>query len=405
MNIEKLARKALTIIKLKYGLPKSGFVAGGSIANLMWELVSGNKAVVNDIDVFLYEMETPTPEKVNDDPFICSKPHTIKKIETSYFESYRQMSSGYSLKDSYTIKESSNNGKFNFVKYESKNSSPELIINSFDINCTQIGYSIDEDKFYYKDSFVDFLKSGVLKITNLNTPAHTTIRIVKKKNELNAILNDFEIEIAQYVLNNRKSFCDVNRVRFMQRYADMYIKNEAYLNKFFILKRDTELEEYLINRKAIDEKIFFLEPISKIIDSENLNHVPDTSSDFLFFIRNINNNPDVKDLWEKLYCVYTIKNYIEESNSSDDIEFISKFVRSYPDTINNLRGLTLSDQLYIIKSVIKKVSDQYDYNTAIAVLENVKFDSNKVFDDDECLLLGLSVRKKIKNRQISEIPF
>lgn len=403
MNIEKLARKALTIIKLKYGLPQNGFIAGGSIANIIWELVSGNKAVINDIDIFLYGDVVPVTESVSDNPLIHNKPHIIKKIETSYFESYRQMSSGSSLKDSYTIKESYNNGKFNFIKYESKNSSPELIINSFDINCTHIGYSIEEDKFYYNDSFVDFLKNGELKITNLNTPAHTAIRIAKKKNELNAILNDFEIEIAQYVLNNRVSFSDINRIRFMQRYADIYTKNENYLSRFFSLKRDVELEEQLLKR-GVDEKIFFLEPISKIIDSEKLNHVPNTSSNFLFYIRNIYNNPDIKDLWDKLYCVYSIKDYINKSNTLEEVEFMSLFTRSYPDTINNLRGLTLSDQLYIVKSVVKKVSEQYDYNTAITVLENVKFDPSKVFDDDECLLLGLSVRKKIRNR-INNIPF
>ena len=55
MEIELLARKALDIIKTNWGLPDKGFIAGGSIANIMWELVSGNKAAVNDIDVFLFE--------------------------------------------------------------------------------------------------------------------------------------------------------------------------------------------------------------------------------------------------------------------------------------------------------------------------------------------------------------
>lgn len=52
MNIENLARQAINRIKDTWGLPKTGFLAGGSIANIIWELVSGNKAVVNDIDVF-----------------------------------------------------------------------------------------------------------------------------------------------------------------------------------------------------------------------------------------------------------------------------------------------------------------------------------------------------------------
>jgi hypothetical protein len=55
MNIEKLARKAINILKSDFELPNRGFLAGGSIANIIWELVSGNKAIVNDIDIFIHD--------------------------------------------------------------------------------------------------------------------------------------------------------------------------------------------------------------------------------------------------------------------------------------------------------------------------------------------------------------
>jgi len=55
MNIEFLGRKAIERIKSEWGLPLHGFLAGGSIANLVWEMVSGNKAVVNDIDIFVFD--------------------------------------------------------------------------------------------------------------------------------------------------------------------------------------------------------------------------------------------------------------------------------------------------------------------------------------------------------------
>ena len=55
MNIESLGRQAIDRIKSEWGLPLHGFVAGGAIANIVWELVSGNKAVVNDIDIFVFD--------------------------------------------------------------------------------------------------------------------------------------------------------------------------------------------------------------------------------------------------------------------------------------------------------------------------------------------------------------
>jgi hypothetical protein len=49
MNIELLGRNAINKIKETWELP--GFLAGGSISNLIWEEISGNKSIINDIDI------------------------------------------------------------------------------------------------------------------------------------------------------------------------------------------------------------------------------------------------------------------------------------------------------------------------------------------------------------------
>ena len=53
MHIKKIAEQALERLKQYDNFPESGIIAGGSISNIMWEIVSGNKAVINDIDVFI----------------------------------------------------------------------------------------------------------------------------------------------------------------------------------------------------------------------------------------------------------------------------------------------------------------------------------------------------------------
>ena len=60
MELEILARKALDKLKQRYGLPKSGFLAGGAIANSICRLVSGTPAVINDIDVFIFNEKVDT---------------------------------------------------------------------------------------------------------------------------------------------------------------------------------------------------------------------------------------------------------------------------------------------------------------------------------------------------------
>jgi hypothetical protein len=58
MNIENLARKAIEHIKATYpNFPKEGYLAGGSLANLIWEYVSNNKAIINDIDIFNFYLK------------------------------------------------------------------------------------------------------------------------------------------------------------------------------------------------------------------------------------------------------------------------------------------------------------------------------------------------------------
>ncbi len=95
MKIENLGRRAIEIIKNKWGLPKSGFIAGGSISNIVWELVSGNKAVVNDIDVFLFD--GILEKKLDQDKTSIFK---YKEVEDKYYEDYTGMSFHSTSKDS-----------------------------------------------------------------------------------------------------------------------------------------------------------------------------------------------------------------------------------------------------------------------------------------------------------------
>jgi hypothetical protein len=388
MNVESIARKALTILKLKWEIPKFGFLAGGSIGNIMWEIISGNKAVVNDIDIFLYQGKTDKNKSTE-------KKFEIKKFESVFFEDYQQLSSYTRVSESFLILESVKEGILNFVKYESINHSPKIIIDSFDINCTQIGYSIEEDKFYWTEDFTEFLKTGELKITNLNTPAHSAIRIIKKKKDLNAKLDDSEIEILQYVLQRHTSFCDINRIRFKEKYQKLYLENIDYLGKYFTISKDEIIMEYL-QKKEIYDDIFILTAINDafILRHGPLSESPTVLSEFLFYIRNIHKKVEKSENWKKIKQLYVIKDYLSDKNTDEEINFISNFINSYPLTINQLRGLTLSQQYNLINKILKSTKDLFDFETAIKILENHKFNSDSTFDEEDFLLLELSVRKK-----------
>lgn len=389
-NIESIGRKAVDIIKSKWGLPSSGFLAGGSIANVAWELISGNVAKINDIDIFVFG---GILDKTPDEDLFCYEDQDIR-----YYEGYCGINWSTYTKDFYSIIESKKDGIFNIIEYKSNTSDPSIVIKSFDINATRIGYSIDEDKLYWTKEFEEFLKTGELKISNIMTPSHTAIRIVKKSKELNAKLDIFEIKLLQYALTYK--FIDMIKLRFMERYYDMYKEYSEFLNEYFIILRDPHGETYVKDKYNKDVELYFLKneesyiPAYDIFKDINIINIY-MSNDFLFYMRNVYNNAELKNIWSKMFYFFDDNSYVDININNDDLELLHRFFKYAPNSIEKLRGLKLSEQIEIIKKFLDKFKD--DPIIAISILENIKIDKDMELDDQNTLLLELSVRKKIVN--------
>jgi len=407
MNIENLARQALDRIKTTWGLPKSGFLAGGSIANIIWEMVSGNKAVVNDIDIFHFVGIKETYERKDKESLF-----NFRNTQTTYYEDYTGMCFTTKTKEFYSIVSAEKEDIFNNINYKSNVEDPSLIIRSFDINSTRVGYSIDEDKIYWTPEFEDFLKTGELKVCNLMTPCHTAVRIAKKADELNAKLKPFEFKLLQYALS--RSFSDKIKWRFKDRYQKMYEKYVDLLEPYFLLDRDKPVEEFVfaeygekvelyfltanipgLNGRTNKKDVFYFDAdYDKVFTHPNLISIYRTT-DFIFYMRNIWGNKQLEDLWPKLDYFFVTENYVDGEFSQDDIDLLSRFSRYAPNSIENLKGLKLSEQLHIIKRFLDNYKE--DPLVAISILESVKVDKDILLDEETSLLLELSVRKKIIN--------
>lgn len=410
MNIESLGRQAIDRIKSEWGLPLHGFVAGGAIANIVWELVSGNKAVVNDIDIFVFD--GIEKELDNDKKSLFN----YQEKETKYYEDYNGMNFNNYTKDFYSIVESERDDMFNTIRYKSNTSDPSLIIKSFDINATRIGYDIDNDKLYWTSEFEDFLKTGELKISNIMTPSHTAVRIAKKSKELNAKLYDFEFKLLQYALSYR--FIDRIKLRFRERYLDMCRDNKDLLSPYFQMSRDLETEEYVFTKVGEKVELYYLvardikkevtevpltdnfekivySNLPQIFEDDNINKIF-KSTDFLFYMRNIyGKDQNLKDMWSKLYYFFNDVHYIDREVSQEDLDLLQRFGKYAPGSIENLKGLKMSEQIEVIKKFLDKFKE--DPIIAISILESVKVDKDIILDEQTMLLLELSVRKKIVN--------
>ena len=400
MNIESLGRQAIDRIKSEWGLPLHGFLAGGAIANIVWELVSNNKAVVNDIDIFIFdgiEKELDTDK---------NSLFSYQEKETKYYEdNYTGMNFNNYTKDFYSIVESEREDIFNTIRYKSNTSDPSLIIKSFDINATRIGYDIDNDKLYWTSEFEEFLKTGELKISNIMTPSHTAVRIAKKSKELNAKLEEFEFKLLQYALSYR--FVDRIKLRFKERYLEMCKEHKDILSKYFKMSRDLDTEDFVFRKTGEKVNLYYLIPEcsevfsefgspKKIFDEDNNLNKIFKSTDFLFYMRNIyNKEENLKDMWGKLYYYFNDIHYIDKEVSQEDMDLLQRFSNYAPDSIEKLKGLKISEQIKIIKKFLDKFKE--DPIIAISILENIKVDKDIILDDQTMLLLELSVRKKIIN--------
>lgn len=410
MKTEILARKALEILKSKWGLPKKGFLAGGSLANMIWELHSGNPAVVNDIDIFIFEGKIDNQEEISREVSLFR----FKEEDIRYYEDYTGMCWNSYTKDFYTITSSEKKGIFNEIGYKASTDVQGIILNSFDINATRVGYSIEEDKFYITKDFEDFLNTGELKICNIQTPSHTAIRIAKKSKELNVKLDELEFKLISYCLY--RCFSDVNKFRFKERYFEMFSQNKDLLEPYFKIERDKEIEEFLKLHKNVDTELYGLKttdyflPVKEdeskdyeiislletnnIFNDDNLGKLH-TSKDFLFYIRNVFGT-EMEQIWEKVYYFYTDCGYVDMEVSKEDLDLLRRLGNYAPKSIESLKGMKMSKQLSLVKKLLEIYKE--DPIIAIAILEKGNV---SLYDDldDECnqLLLELSVRKEIVN--------
>ena len=399
MNIENLCRKSIEIIKEKWGIPETGFIAGGSIANIIWELVSGKEAIVNDIDVFIFR------NKINkfENKFENNKDlYRYKEDSVKAYEDYTGINWSTYTKNFYSIISSERNGIFNTIEYDSNVEDPRFIIDSFDINCTAVGYSIDNDKFYWTKDFEKFLNTGELKIVSLTTPAHSAIRIIKKSDELDCEVDEFEFKILSYVLDNYY-FSDISKRKFKDRYYEVYEKYSDKLNNYFNIVRCLDDEMYIKNRFGSDDKLYKLVPTKYILENnssfpsleywgdENLSKIK-TCKNFIFYIRNVYGNESIKKIWNSYS--FNSEDYIDCQPTDSDLDLLKRLVEN-TRSINTLNGYTLSEQLNIIKTLFKEFSD--DPIIAISLLEKEGFKLPEELDESTKLLLELSVRKEIIN--------
>jgi len=392
MKYQEIFRQALDQIKSKWELPKSGFLAGGSISNTVWNLISGKNAPINDLDI--YHLKEVKKNFTNRE--LKSKQHFTKN-EKWVYEDYTGLNLGYQQKGHYTIDKVTVDGIYNNIEYTATTDDKSLVLDSFDINACQLGYDIDNDQFIWTKDFEKFLETGELRLSNLSSPPHSAMRLVKKKYDLGATLPEIELDLIATIISDR-CFIDSDKFRFKERYAKMYKQFESDLNSRFRLVRERDLEKYLISNLGVTDLIWSLKSKTKKknYNPKNINGLL-LSKDYLFYMRNILNRKEYEKAWHGLHPIIDssipFEEYFDIELEDSQVEKIKKLVNHAPNTSRNLRGLSLSKQIDIFEKILSKFKK--DPFVAISVMERYDLKDHDLDDEMELLLMELSIRREL----------
>lgn len=248
----------LSIARKNKRLPNTGFLAGGAICNTILSLLDDKKYPINDIDIF-YEM-----------PDNGQGSNANRNQDTNiHIAPYGELMSLDSRASSYRVIETDRDGIFNNVYVSKTNLTDteeryQYVLKGFDINCCMVGIDLENKKLIYTKEFEEFLQHRQLLVSNPYTPAHTSLRLLKKKEELNVYL-DVEKEIRYlsqvYLLFNDPYQNGLNKVFgtfFSEKYKDLYDKYKDQISEYFDLLT-------FIEAKTISYSKFNAEPVPKHI--------------------------------------------------------------------------------------------------------------------------------------------
>ena len=191
----------ISYLKENFKLPEKGIVAGQAVASLAYrELGMDIPFFINDVDIFTTE-GTRTTSDLNE----INVATVLNASNNSGSDLFFNQDGLRTYKIIHSkISEDDNNVNIIQVKvsnsrYSSENNKDILIkeiINSFDLNCCCIGFNLETSEFLTMPSFDDFCNSKQLRINSSHTPYHSTLRILKKVEELENIYCNVQQEIA-----------------------------------------------------------------------------------------------------------------------------------------------------------------------------------------------------------------
>jgi len=419
MELKRLAEEALDYIKSRWTLPGQGLLAGGSLANTIWALKNGTEPLINDVDIFVYvgHLDFIDP---NDRETLFR--YTEKEVE--YYDDYNGYREHPYDKKFYAIKESTRDGMVNTITYDASDRDPMMILESFDLSCTGVGYDLETGQYFWTQDFEDFINTGKIKVSNIGTPSHTAIRLAKKSKDLGVDMDEFELKLLMHAIEY--NFSDTVKRYFKQKRMDDYTDVEDILSEYLVTYRVEEVEKMILLKYDTEERIYGLKnkvssvekPKSQVIlDEADIDFFADieledstvfgdnnifrimTGKSFLNYMRNVYGDEEKMRLFNGLVPLFGAKNYFDEIPKEEDSRMLALLCSISPLITKALKDMTISEQIDVVKTTFAAFDDK---TVALAALENGRV-VEAWMDESDLLLMELSLRKELFGRIESRV--
>lgn len=347
--MEELIKKAISLLDNKFNLPKKGFLTGGALANTVNKIKFGGKCVINDIDIFILDDITEKVDYVD-----MPKSYTTnisKNTKYELIDSYQDticLLKKHKNSDYITIKSIERDGIFNNMIFDSNKKDYYLLLNTFDINCTQVGYDLETNTAYWTKDFEEYIDTKQLKASLPNTPSHTIVRLLKKRDEMEAYLNKEE-EFTFLSITHTKCISNIRKNCFSDKYYEIYLRYKSEIDEYFVLNSSYfspcnrvtgKISNEVVNIHSLLPKN---EQISKILNRTN--HIF-SIDDYKYFFRNVYNNDNyIKRFWTNTSYYFNNDNYVKK----EDIEkllTISYEIKMFTDCYEPVKILFKNLNIY-----------------------------------------------------------
>ncbi len=367
INIEELVSKSLEYFESKFDMPKKGIFAGGALANYVNYLYTGKKPIINDVDIFLFN---EIKDKDNDNYNKYNYKILLDDISpepTQNLSDYTHIIFKHDDATYYKLDKTERKDAVNYVYISTNNIAKKgNIIDSFDINQTQISIDLETKEVFYTKHFLKFLQSQKLEIVYIQSPVHSILRCLKKAEESN-----FSFD-AQYYINlykEMKHFNFFERIKTLfgdkykilyDKYSDIFTDNDMtlVLSKHYYDKNDKPIY-YVSPMMLPSTKCVVMYKVVVKNNNENSfggdlnkNNVSKKITLSLFndmHTTHFGKNKRMWSLFKKFSSCFFKTNYVDLDINNDNDVCSMKKIYQYLETIYPcLYNKTMSEQLYFI---------------------------------------------------------